>query len=123
MLSEIKNDLRELIMPALGLEIPLAMSQVIEACWADGRRPQLNSKKRTQIGYNFYYDLPAGISFRDFASKKEYFRDNIGLYSTVDIIHSGKMALVKVINQQLKAMYSYDWNYPKGGFGISFRMG
>ena len=122
-LADIKNDLRELIMPALGLEIPLAISQVINACWADERKPQLNSKKRTQLGYNLYYDLPAGISFRDFAAKKEYFRDNIGLHSTVDIIHSGKMALVKVINQQLKAIYSYDWNYHKGKMMLPIPIG
>lgn len=113
--TELRNDLRELIMPHIGMEIPLRMSQVIEACWADEKRPQLNSKKRTQLGYKFYYELPPGISFRDFAGKREYFRDNIGLHSTVDIIHTGKLALVKVINQQLKAMYSYDWDYTKAG--------
>ena len=115
MLTEIKNDLRELIMPALGLEIPLAVSQVIEACWADERRPQLNKKKKTSLGYDFYFALPAGISFKDFAAKKDYFRDNLGAHSTVDVIHTGKMALLRVVTQQLKEKYLYDWNYTKKG--------
>ena len=115
-LAELRNDLRELILPLLGQEIPLAISEVIEACWAEEKRPQLNCKKKTTLGYDFYYCLPAGISFRDFAARKEYFRDAIGLHSTVDVIHSGKMALLKVITQNLKDKYLYDWNYSKKGF-------
>jgi S-DNA-T family DNA segregation ATPase FtsK/SpoIIIE len=114
-LSEIRNDLREIIMPMLGMEVPLAVSEVIEACWCDDRRPQLNSKKKTALGYDFYFALPAGISFRDFAAKREYFRDAIGLHSTVDVIHAGKMALLRVVAQQLKSRYLYDWDYEKRG--------
>lgn len=114
-LSEIRNDIRELVMPALGLEIPLAVAQVVEACWPDERRPQRESRRRTALGWDFYYALPAGISFRDFASKKEYFRDAIGLHATVDVVHAGKLALVRVIVQQLRSRYLYDWNIERSG--------
>ncbi|MCX7779594.1 MAG: FtsK/SpoIIIE domain-containing protein [Negativicutes bacterium] len=114
-LSELKNELRQIILPLLGQEVPLAISEVIEAIWAEEKRPQLHSRKKTALGYDFYYELPAGISFRDFAARREYFRDAIGLHSTVDIIHSGKMALVRVVTQRLKSRYEYDWDYPKHG--------
>lgn len=114
-LLELKRDLREIIWPMIGQEVPLAMTEVIEACWGDERRPQLNRKMRTALGFDFYYCLPAGISFRDFAARKEYFRDAIGQHSTVDIIHSGKMALVRVVTQQLKSKYLYEYDYDKSG--------
>lgn len=114
-LTELRNDVRAMVLPLLGQEVPLAIAEVIEACWADERRPQRNQKKRTALGWDFYYALPAGISFRDFAAKKEYFRDAIGLHSTIDIIHAGKMALVRVTTSQLKSKYTYDWDYPRRG--------
>lgn len=114
-LSELREDIRDLIMPMIGMEIPLSVAQVIEACWEDERRPQLSNRKRTKLGYDFYFALPAGISFRDFAAKKEYFRDNIGLNCTVDVVHSGKMAILRVVTQQLKSRYLYAWDYDKKG--------
>jgi S-DNA-T family DNA segregation ATPase FtsK/SpoIIIE len=114
-LQEIRNDIREIVMPMMGLEVPLAVVEVVEACWADEKRPQRNQKRRTALGWDLYYALPAGISFRDFAAKREYFRDAIGLHSTVDVIHSGKMALVRVTTSQLKSRYNYDWDYPRRG--------
>ena len=115
MLTEIKNDLRELIMPALGLEIPLAISQVNEALSGEDKRPQLHKKKKTALGWDFWYSLPPNMCFKDFASKKEYFRDAIGTHCTVEVIHSGKLALLRVVTQQLKDKYLYDWDYDRSG--------
>lgn len=114
MITELKNDMRSIIMPMLGWDVPLAIAEVIDACWSDERKPQLNSKKRTQLGWEFLFCLPAGISFRDFATKQEYFKDAIGNVA-VDIIHSGKMVLLRVITQKLKSKYTYEWNYTKTG--------
>jgi len=108
-ITELKNDLRQIILPMIGWEVPLAIFEVIDACWSEERKPQLHSKKKTALGWDFYFCLPAGISFRDFVAKKKYFRDAIGNV-TVNIIHAGKMALVRVITQQLKSKYLYDWD-------------
>lgn len=115
MLAELRNDILNFVMPLLGQEIPLRIAQVIEVCWSDDRRPQLHSKKKTELGYDFYYCLPVGITFKDFLSKKDYFRDAIGTHCTIDITHTGKMVTLKVVAQQLKEKYLYCWEYDRSG--------
>lgn len=102
-------------MPALGLEIPMIISQVNEALSGEDKRPQLHKKKKTDLGWDFWYSLPPNMCFKDFASKRDYFRDAIGTHATVDVIHSGKLALLKVVTQKLKDKYLYDWTYTKNG--------
>jgi S-DNA-T family DNA segregation ATPase FtsK/SpoIIIE len=109
------NILKELWLLLRDQEERISVNEVVEALWSDTKRPQLHKTKKTVLGYDFYFCLPAGISFRDFASKREYFRDAIGLHCNVDIIHSGKMALLKVTTQQLKNKYLYDYDYDRRG--------
>lgn len=50
-LQEIRNDVRSIIMPIFGQEMPLAITETIEALWPDTRRPQIYSKKKTANRY------------------------------------------------------------------------
>lgn len=109
------NILKELWLMLRDQEEPIAVHEVVEALWTDEKKPQLNKTKKNALGYDFYFCLPAGISFRDFAAKKDYFRDAIGIHCAVDVIHSGKLALLRVTTQQLKEKYIYDWNYDRSG--------
>ena len=114
-LTEIRADLRELIMPLLGQEIPLAVTEVNEALAGDDKRPQLHQKKKTALGWDFWFVLPPDITFREFAGKAEYFRDHIGPHCTVEVLRAGKLALLRVVAQQLRSRYPYDWGYSRAG--------
>lgn len=122
-LKELRDDIYELIMPMLGREIPFAVMQVNEALAGDDKRPQLHKKKRTALGWDFYFELPAGLSFREFANKKEYFRDHIGPHCTVDVLHAGKQVLLRIVSQQLKSKYAYDWGYERTGGDLVIPIG
>lgn len=104
-------------------DTPIDISEVVDALWEKDKKPQLNKTRKTALGYDFYFCLPAGISFRDFAAKKEYFRDAIGLHSTVDFIHTGKMALLRVVTSVLKDKYLYDWQYDRNGGNLVIPIG
>lgn len=45
--AEIKNDIRSILLPMFGQEVPLAVTETIEALWEEKRRPQIHAKKRT----------------------------------------------------------------------------
>ncbi len=115
-LTEIKNDVRSILFPMFGQDIPLAVIETIEALWADTRRPQIHAKKRTETGYTFTIALPAGISFRDFYSKLDYFKDAAGGDKiNVDIRQSGKMAILQISTNLLKSYFDYPSDYPRTG--------
>lgn len=115
-LTEIARDVRSIIMPMLGQEIPLAVSETIEALWKEEKRPQIHAKKKTSTGYNFTIALPAGISFKDFYSKLDYFRDAAGGNKVnASITQSGKMAILQISNLLLKDYYDYHYDYPADG--------
>lgn|GEM_PF-6458294 len=114
--QEIKNDVRSILLPMLGQEIPLAVMETIEALWEEKRRPQIHAKNRTTKGYTFTIALPAGISYRDFASKAEYFRDSVGGNKVnVSINQVGKMAILQISTNMLGDYFDYDANYIKKG--------
>jgi len=102
-------DLRSIILPLFGREIPLAVSETIEALWAEEKRPQSYETTKTKLGWEFLFNLPAGMSYRDFANKEEYFRDAIGDVTT-EMKHVGKMALLKIITDRIGTMYIYDYH-------------
>lgn len=114
--EEIKNDVRSILLSMFGQEIPLAVSETIEALWEEKRRPQVHAKKRSANGYTFTIALPAGVSYRDFASKADYFRDSAGGNKiNVSISQSGKMAILQISTNMLGDYFAYDCNYPKEG--------
>lgn len=114
--QEIRNDVRSILLPMFGQEIPLAVSETIEALWEEKRRPQVHAKKRTENGYTFTIALPAGVSYRDFASKADYFQDSAGGNKVnVSISQSGKMAILQISTNMLGDYFAYDHNYPKNG--------
>jgi len=114
--AEIKNDIRSIIMPMLNMEIPLAVMETIEALWPDNRRPQIHAKKKTANGYTFTIALPAGVSFKDFYSKQDYFKDAAGGNKIqVDINQSGKMVILEINTDMLGDCFTYDANYPLKG--------
>lgn len=99
-----------------GLDIPLSVIETIEALWAEGLRPQIHAKKKTANGYTFTIALPAGISFKDFYSKADYFKDAAGGNKvTVSISQSGKMAILQINTNLLGDYFKYTFNYPRSG--------
>jgi S-DNA-T family DNA segregation ATPase FtsK/SpoIIIE len=115
-LTEIKNDVRSIILPMFGQEIPLGVIETIEALWADSRRPQIHTKKKTAAGYTFTIALPAGISFKDFYSKLDYFKDAAGGDKVnAEIRQSGKMAVLQISTNQLGNYFDYPSDYPRDG--------
>jgi S-DNA-T family DNA segregation ATPase FtsK/SpoIIIE len=99
-----------------GLDIPLAVIETIEALWEDNKRPQIHAKKKTATGYTFTIALPAGVSFKDFYSKMDYFKDAAGGNKvTVIITQSGKMAILQIGTNLLSSYFEYSFNYPKDG--------
>lgn len=115
-LNEIKNDIRSIIMPMFNQEIPLAIYETIEALWEEKRRPQIHAKKKTINGYTFTIALPAGISFKDFYSKQDYFKDAAGGNKVqVNISQSGKMAILNISTDMLGDYFTYSPNYPLNG--------
>jgi S-DNA-T family DNA segregation ATPase FtsK/SpoIIIE len=115
-LNEIKNDIRSIIMPILNMEIPLAVTETIEALWEEKRRPQIHAKKKTANGYTYTIALPAGISFKDFYSKQDYFKDAAGGNKVqVDISQSGKMAILNISTDMLGDYFTYSADYPQKG--------
>lgn len=104
-------------MPLFGQEIPLAIINTVDALWREDKRPQIHSKKRTKNGWEFTIALPPGVSFRDFASREEYFRDSIGDIST-EIVHVGKMAILKVIEKRIPKRIIFDYDAIDDSKGI-----
>jgi S-DNA-T family DNA segregation ATPase FtsK/SpoIIIE len=99
-----------------GQEIPLGVIETIEALWADSRRPQIHTKKKTAAGYTFTIALPAGISFKDFYSKLDYFKDAAGGDKVnAEIRQSGKMAVLQISTNQLGNYFDYPSDYPRDG--------
>ncbi|CVK18429.1 FtsK/SpoIIIE domain-containing protein [Sporomusa sphaeroides] len=115
-LTEIKNDVRSILLPMFGQEIPLAVIETLEALWTDTRRPQIHVKNKTATGYTFTIALPAGISFKDFYSKIDYFKDATGGDKVnAEIRQSGKMAILKISNNLLENYFDYPADYPRAG--------
>lgn len=115
-LTEIKNDVRSILFPMLNMEIPLAIIETLEALWPDTRRPQIHAKKKSATGYTFTIALPAGISFKDFYSKLDYFKDAAGGDKiNCEIRQSGKMAILKIGTNLLKNYFDYSADYPRAG--------
>jgi len=115
-LTEIKNDIRAVIMPMLGRDIPLAVIETIEALWAEEKRPQIHAKKRTSTGYTFTIALPPGISFKDFYSKLDYFKDSAGGNKVnTSIVQAGKMAVLQISTNLLGNYFEYPRDYPLKG--------
>jgi len=111
LLGDFKNDLRDVLMPMIGMEIPLAITKTVEACWAESKRPQLYKKQKTKLGWDFYFNLPAGMCYKEFIAKAEYFRDAIGDVTT-ECQHIGKMALLKIITNRIADRYEYNYHIP-----------
>ena len=115
-LTEIARDVRSIIMPMLGQDIPLAVSETLEALWKEEKRPQIHAKKKTPTGYSFTIALPAGISFKDFYSKLDYFRDSAGgNMVNASITQSGKMAILRISTNMLGDYFDYPTDYPRSG--------
>jgi S-DNA-T family DNA segregation ATPase FtsK/SpoIIIE len=108
------NILREFWYFLTDQEEPLEIKEVVEALWAKEKRPQMGKVKKTALGWEINFTLPAGISFRDFSNKAEYFRDALGDVN-VEIIRAGKQARLKVITNLLKSKYPYDWSVKREG--------
>lgn len=88
--------------------MPIFVSEVIEALWSKDRRPQIHKRKKTADGYTFTIALPPGISFKDFYSKLDYFKDAAGGNKVnVSITQSGKMAILRVNSKILEEKYDY----------------
>lgn len=112
MFIEIKNDLRSVIYPMLKLDYRLAILEVIDALWAEDRKPQIQTSKNG----TFVINLPAGISFKDFYAKKDYFKDAIGGSEViVNISQKGKQAILQIHQNCLKKYYEYQSEYNKNG--------
>lgn len=95
-----------------GLDIPLSVIETIEALWSDKLRPQIHAKKKTSHGYTFTIALPAGISFKDFYSKLDYFKDSAGGNRVnVSISQSGKMAIMQISTNLLGDFFKYSVEY------------
>ena len=108
-----REDLRDIVMPWFGQEIPLAVINTTEALWHEDKRPQINSKKRTIDGWEFVFALPAGMSYREFAGKEEHFRDAIGDVTT-KMMHVGKMAVLRVTERKIPKKIIYDFTHRNG---------
>lgn len=114
--QEIKNDVRSILFPMFGMDTPLAVIETLEALWPDTRRPQIHNKKKTPTGYAFTIALPAGISFKDFYNKLDYFKDAAGgTKINVEIRQSGKMAILQISNNLLGDYFDYPADYPRDG--------
>lgn len=122
-----------------GNEIESAILDTIEALWEKKPRPSIhhpngkvlerlwksknsiNSLKNTiteQVNaircipkqtYMYHVYLPAGISYADFKSKERYFADASN--AAVLIEKSGKVIMLKIMTEQLKNKYSYEWDW------------
>lgn len=115
-LTEIKNDVRSILLPMFGQEIPLAVIETLEALWPDTRRHQIHKKQKTGNGYTFTIALPAGISFKDFYSKLDYFKDAAGDDKiNCEIRQSGKMAILQISQNLLGNYFDYPADYPRSG--------
>jgi S-DNA-T family DNA segregation ATPase FtsK/SpoIIIE len=108
------NILREFWYFLTDQDEPLEIKEVVNALWAKEKRPQMGKPKKTALGWEFNFTLPAGISFRDFANKAEYFRDALGNVN-VEVVRAGKQAKLKVITSLLKQKYPYDWSVKREG--------
>jgi S-DNA-T family DNA segregation ATPase FtsK/SpoIIIE len=118
----ILQDLQEIFPVLAGGEVPLAIKQTLEACWPNDKRPQIHSKKRTELGWEFSFGLQPGISFRDFASREEYFRDAIGNVTT-EIIRTGKTATLKIITQSIPKFKAYADDFDRGNMILPIPIG
>jgi len=107
-MNEFMTDIRDTFYELTNQDIPLAIIKTIEACWPDGKRPLLHKKKKHSQGWDFTFALPPGLSFREFCKFEEHFRDSVGDVTT-EIIHNGKMAVLKVITDKIKSKYIYDF--------------
>jgi S-DNA-T family DNA segregation ATPase FtsK/SpoIIIE len=106
----VKEDIREMWMPLLGQEIPLAIINTTEALWTrEDKRPQIHSKKKLKDGWEFVFVLPPGMTFRQFAGNEEAYRDAIGDVTT-EMLHVGKMALLKVTESKIPKKVTFDYN-------------
>jgi S-DNA-T family DNA segregation ATPase FtsK/SpoIIIE len=115
-LDEIKGDLRAILFPIIGQDIPLAVIETIEALWEEKKRPQIHAKKKTPTGYTFTIALPPGVAFKDFCAKLDYFRDSAGGNKVnVNISQSGKMAILTISTNILGDFYAYPVDYPRDG--------
>ncbi len=115
-LTEIKRDIRSAYLEMRGREIPLAVNETIEALWSEDKQPQISKAAKTEDGYTFTIALPAGISFKDFYSKLDYFKDAAGGNKVnTAITQSGKMAILTITTKLLENYYKYTADYPKAG--------
>lgn len=97
-------------------EMPIFVSEVIKALWPKDKRPQIHKRKKTCDGYIFTIALPPGISFKDFYSKLDYFKDAAGGSKVnVSISQSGKMAILQINQNMLKESYDYPFGQPIKG--------
>ena len=106
----IREDMRDFIMSHTGQEIPLAIISTVEAIWAESKRPQLHSKRKTNDGWEFVFTLPPGMTFRQFANQEEAFRDAIGDVTT-EMLHKDRFSILNIITRRIGKRYEYDWNY------------
>lgn len=110
------NILTEFYLLLKNEETPIFVSEVIEALWPKDKRPQIHKRKKTTDGYTFTIALPPGISFKDFYSKLDYFKDAAGGNKiNVSISQSGKMAILQLNQKMLEAYYDYPFDQPAKG--------
>lgn len=111
-----KRDVRAILFPMFNQEIPLAVIETIEALWEDKKRPQIHTKRKTAMGYTFTIALPAGISFKDFHAKLDYFKDAAGGDKVNAFIsQSGSMAILQISTNLLGTYFDYPVDYPRNG--------
>jgi S-DNA-T family DNA segregation ATPase FtsK/SpoIIIE len=104
------NILQEFMLLIRDEEMPVQVSEVITALWEKDKRPQIHKWKKIDNGYTFTIALPPSISFKDFYSKLDYFKDHAGGNKVnVSISQSGKMAIMQISNNTLKDYYDYQF--------------
>ena len=118
------EDLRDIVMPWFGQEVPLAIINTTDALWRDDKRPQIHNKKKTVDGWEFVFALPDGMSYREFATKEENFRDAIGDVTT-KMMHVGKMAVLRVTERKIpkKIVYNFEHNADTGNMVMPILIG
>ena len=108
-LDELIQDCKQIVLPLIGQEVPMLIDDVVIACWPEGKRPLLHKKHKLTQGWEFVYSLPPGMTFKDFCTRSECFKDAIG-DCVVDILHSGKMAILKINTNQIADKYVFDFD-------------
>lgn len=112
-----KEDLRDMVLPLIGQEIPLAVINTTEALWREDKRPQIHDKRKTKDGWEFAFALPAGMTFRQFSANEEAFRDAVGDVTT-ETTHAGKMAILKITERKIPKKVNFDFDLIDDSKGI-----